>query len=168
MDFADSTLETVVQSIAKNMGVDITLDSIELEAEGYAKNSPASLQLKNPVSGRDGLELLLKPRGLTYKLDGGVIRVMSATVQEETLKPKVYYVSDLSTNEEELKKLQQLITATTDTSTWDEVGGPSTIQTFSKDKLVVLTINSVHKEIEQLLEMLRQKEEQLPAARPYE
>ncbi len=87
-------LSEAITFLQNYTGLNIVLDPKALGEEGLTSSSPVSLQVNNvPLKGV--LKLLLKPLGLTYKLEDEVILVTSPQADQSQTYPKTYYVGDL-------------------------------------------------------------------------
>jgi hypothetical protein len=72
---------------------------------------------------------------------------------------KAYQIADLvspKTTKQDFDKLIELITTTIQPNTWNDIGGPGSIQGFESNlSLVVHQTADVHQQIDRLLEQLR-------------
>ena len=75
-------------------GLNIVLDPKALGEEGLTSSSPVSLTV-NSVPLKSVLKLLLKPLGLTYKVEDEVVLITSPQADQTQTYPKTYYVGDL-------------------------------------------------------------------------
>ena len=87
-------LNEALKFISDYSGLNIVPDARGLADEGLAPNSPVSLTVNN-ISMRSALSLLLKPLGLTYKIENEVILITSPQANPTDTYVKTYYVGDL-------------------------------------------------------------------------
>src|SRR5262249_31256054 len=87
-------LSEVITFLQNYSGLNIVPDPKGLAEEGLSSSSPVSLQVNN-VSMKTALKLMLRPLGLTYKVEDEVILITSpqATVAETIT--QTYYVGAL-------------------------------------------------------------------------
>jgi hypothetical protein len=131
-------------------------------------STPVSLDLRQPISAKTVLQLLLEPLHLKYQIQDDVIRITS----EQATSPlftKTYNVSDLiglpmtmhSDKTAEVKTLDydeliSLIATTVAPESWSQAGGRGAIASFLTNKsLVVSNSRKVHDEVKDLLQQLR-------------
>ncbi len=87
-------LSEAITFLQNYTGLNIVLDPKALGEEGLTSSSPVSLNV-NQVSLKTVLKLLLKPLGLTYRLEDDVVLVTSPQADQSQTYPKTYYVGDL-------------------------------------------------------------------------
>jgi hypothetical protein len=87
-------LSGAVSSLQDYTGVNIVLDPKALREQGVTSSTPVSLTVKQ-VPLKSVLKLLLKPLGLTYKVEDHVVLITSPQVTDLTTYTKTYYVGDL-------------------------------------------------------------------------
>ena len=75
-------------------GLNIVLDPKALGEEGLTSSSPVSLT-STRFRLKSVLKLLLKPLGLTYRLEDEVVLITSPQADQSQTYPKTYYVGDL-------------------------------------------------------------------------
>jgi hypothetical protein len=112
------------------------------------------------------LKLLLDELKLDYSIRDEVLLVTTKVEAEDMLTVRVYPVFDLvvrplnaSTNRPSLgfQSLIDNIVAIIAPTTWDEVGGPGSIQPFTNSgALVIAQTTTVHEEIAAYLKALRE------------
>lgn len=175
--FDHVTLEQAIKSVAEQLDIDIVIDDEGLAEEGVVRTQKLSLELRNEVSAKVVLGLLLDSRRLSYrKTSGGVLQVTSEAIIDGALITQAYSVRDLlglplldqdgdekSVEPLDYPSLKNLITATIEPDMWDFIGGPCTVQSFAPNKsLVVSATTKIHDEIVQLFGELREAGKTLP------
>jgi general secretion pathway protein D len=93
--FNEQPLAEVLDTLSKMVGVNIHLDPQGLAAEGLTTDVPVSLTLTQPISLRSALDLLLKPKGLSYVVQSEVLLITSEQTRDRNTFANVYYVADL-------------------------------------------------------------------------
>ena len=166
VEFKDVPLETVIRLLAERADLDIVLDKQGLAAEGVKLDTSVTLQLRQQISVRNALRLILEQHNLVTGIHAGVLRVTSPNTVNPTF-VQTYRVRDLiglptrAPGQNEFSKLDyhsliELITDVVAPNTWDGVGGPGSIQPFeANDSVVISNTRDVHDQIETLLKELR-------------
>ena len=166
--FNEYPLDQAVQFIKERHGIEIQLDRRALEDAGLGSDTPITRVLKD-ISLRSALRLTLGEFDLTYVVRDGYLLITSKTEAENLLVSKVYPVSDLVSAKSDFQApsrgprrrdhhgaLTQLVSQTVAPDTWDDVGGPGSIEIFRNgESLVVSQTTEVHEEIAELLAALR-------------
>ncbi len=94
VNFHDTPLHEAISFLANYTGLNIVLDPKALADESVTSASPVTLQVSNlPL--KNVLRLMLKPLGLTYKLEEGVLEITSPQAAMASVYAKTYYVGDL-------------------------------------------------------------------------
>lgn len=170
LHFADQPLADVVEALAKQHKIPIQVDNKALTDSGLGSDTPVTAHIEG-VSLRSALRLVLDQLDLTYVVRNEVLFITSKTEAENMLIFKVYPVGDLvrSDNEfrspptpdaisgEDYHELTDLITSCVAPTTWDEVGGPGSIQEFCHSHALAFSQTAdVHVEVAALLAALRQ------------
>jgi general secretion pathway protein D len=93
--FDERPLGEVLDTLSKMVGVNIHLDPQGLAAEGITTDAPVSLILTQPISLRSALDLVLKPKGLSYVIQSEVLLITSEQTRDKNTFANVYYVADL-------------------------------------------------------------------------
>ncbi len=114
---------------------------------------------------RSALKLMLRELELTTVIQDGVLLITTPQEAETRLMTVIYPVSDLvyardpTTGEiwgGDYDALMELITSTTQPTTWDEVGGPGSVAPFPANSCIVVSqTQDVHEQIDDLLATLR-------------
>ena len=87
-------LSEAITFLQNYTGLNIVLDPKALNDEGLTSASPVSLTVNN-VQLKTALKLLLRPLGLTYKVEDEVLLITSPQARRPRCIPKTYYVGDL-------------------------------------------------------------------------
>ena len=87
-------LNEAIKFLSDYTGLNIVSDAKGLADEGLSLSSPVSLTVNN-IQIRSALNLLLKPLGLTYKIENEVIVITSPQANPMDTIVKTYYVGDL-------------------------------------------------------------------------
>ena len=108
---------------------------------------------------------------MTYIIKHEVLLITTPDKAQNELRTKVYPVSDLTmpapgrVSGEDYSSLIDVITTSTAPTTWDEVGGPASIQSLRKARsLVISQTDEVHEQILELLTALRKARDSQPPA----
>ncbi|MBW3599018.1 MAG: general secretion pathway protein GspD [Planctomycetes bacterium] len=93
--FNNQPLAEVMDILSAAVGVNFHLNQEGMRAEGITSDVPINLQLREPVSLRSALTLILEPLHLSYVIRNEVLEITSETVRRSDVAPKVYNVGDL-------------------------------------------------------------------------
>ena len=136
VDFVDAPLSEAIRKLAQRHRVHIELDTRATDFIGIKSDSPITLQLKN-VRLRSVLWHLAKGRQMAWFNAGEFIDFTSIEAAEYQLATVVYPVFDLlqwhrmeTASAEDYQRLVELVKRTTVPWSWDEVGGPGSIECF--------------------------------------
>lgn len=176
LDYMEKSLADVVQDLSEKHKINVRLRNRELEAIGLDAKTAVSIHV-NDISLRSALALMLDDLELTWAIRHEVLLITSKEEAESLLTTKVYDVKDLvyrDPTEEEKSSLVysalpdatfadfdgliQVITSTIEPDSWDEAGGPGSvdgIEYSDKAVLVFRQTEQVHQKVAALLEMLR-------------
>jgi type II secretory pathway component GspD/PulD (secretin) len=164
LDFHDVPLESVLDSLARQMKLPIHIDRRQIAGAGIDPTANVSIHVKE-VAPKAALSLLLHDLDLTWRDAGQAIII--ATHEDSARRPsiRIYPVYDLIPRQSELElryghdgldELIDAITTTIEPDSWDEVGGEGTIESVVPwPALVVAQTPAVHNEITDLLARLR-------------
>ena len=252
LEFIDRPLAEVMDQLAELTGVNIHLDPLGLGEEGVASDMPVTIKLRQEITLKSALNLILQPLNLSYVVTDEVLKITSEQLRDGEVYTITYNVADLvipirnfmpgsqfgmqsainhahagalaarggmNTNpfgmatptvmaqntaagelnnhilgnvpgpfvglggggppvsgtpqpigmgpggmgggaQADFDSLIQLITATIQPESWDEVGGPGSVQPFETNlSLVVSQTQEVHEQIVDLLEQLRRMQD---------
>ena len=87
-------LSEAITFLQNYTGLNIVLDPKALNDEGLTSAAPVSLTVNN-VQVKTALKLLLRPLGLTYRVEDEVLLITSPSASTAQMHPKTYYVGDL-------------------------------------------------------------------------
>ncbi len=94
MDFVDTPLKDVIDSLKTRHGIEIQLDTKALTDAGVTGDTPITKSIKG-ISLRSALRLLLAEKDLAYIIDHEVLLITTADVAKTKTVTKVYPVADL-------------------------------------------------------------------------
>ncbi len=97
VNFKDATLRDVAKQLADTSQVNIYLDEEGLKTEGVTSDETVSLTLRNPVSLRSVLNLILSPLQLGFVIQDEVLRITSEQERRAEVVHHTYHVADLIT-----------------------------------------------------------------------
>lgn len=140
---------------------EVQLDGKSVSEKSIDPTDRIAMNVKG-VRLQTALELALRSLGLTWTIYDDVLLITSPEEAQELLVVKVYDVNDLIWSRDaygdEIGSLIELITSSIDPATWDEVGGPASIQEFPSANgraLVIGQTPQAHERISSLLAALR-------------
>ncbi|MCC6125845.1 MAG: hypothetical protein IT426_12835 [Pirellulales bacterium] len=160
--FAKTPLAEVVQKLREELKIPILLYRQSLEELGVSADTPVTFEIGG-ITAKSALSLILCELGLTTMIRDEVLLITSPDVADTNLYALPYDVTDLVLGEDGIEdvmfdELIELITKTVKPTTWDEVGGPGSIQPFESVgiiSIVVAQTDEVHEELVDLLADLR-------------
>ncbi len=94
VNMQNQTLEEAITYLQNYTGLNIQLDPRALQEEGLSKDAKVDVRLTG-VKLQTVLKLMLRPLGLTYKVEDDVLLVTSPSANQESLYTKTYSVADL-------------------------------------------------------------------------
>ena len=166
MEFVESPLRDVISELARQFSVPMHLAVKPLEDAGVNPDTPVTAKLSDlPLDSL--LRLLLTDLELGYTIRHNVIVITTLEDLESNLDTRIYPVLDLVTQrrpdlkqpklaEVDYEPLVELVTTTIAPDTWDEVGGPGTVDVLDNaGAMVVSQTRDVHRDVEKLLATLR-------------
>jgi len=158
-DFRNAPLVEVMVFIQKQHGVNISLDGQALKQIGLTAKEPVNVSL-NGIKLKSALDIILKPLGLDYVIDGEVLKVTTIEEANRTLNVKLYPVADLCNSPEEFQALENVIRNTCLPPQARQSLAHSMTSSISTvpqcQALVVNETDRVHLKISELLSQLRQ------------
>jgi hypothetical protein len=173
MMFNDATLVEVRAFLQAN-GIPTHIDRRALDDVGIGIDMPLTFRYRS-IRLRDGLHLLLREFDLTWSIRNGTLIITTPEEAESRLITKVYDVRNLvelvpapywqgglgnSTSmvyRYDFDALIDTITATVAPSSWNRVGGPSSIGPYYTRRMRVIVVSQtyhIHREIDALLQEL--------------
>ena len=167
LDFQEVPLEQVAAFLREQGNVNISLDRKALDAMDMGPNTPVTFKASG-ITLRSVLTLLLRDVDLAWTLRDKTLEITSYEALEKRIPPRVYPVSDLTSNS---AGLASLIASLLDPESWDVVGGPASIvadRAQGKEALVVSQTEQTHRQVASFLAVLRdvarQPADKLPVA----
>lgn len=164
-EFARVPLLDALNWLAERRQVQLSIDYEALRDEGFDFETRVTCSAKG-LSCKAALELLLDERKLTYVIRHEVLLITTKTEAENILITKVYPVFDLvasppngsaNRTEFDFNSLIENITTAIEPTSWDEVGGPGAIQSFTNSAALVISQRpGVHDEIAEYLKAHRE------------
>ena len=97
MKYQDRPLAEVMDTLSEIAGINIHLDPRGLSQEGVSSDTPVTLNLKNELSLKSALNLILTPLHLSYVIKDEVLKITSEQLRDGEIYPLTYYVADLVT-----------------------------------------------------------------------
>lgn len=166
MEFVETPLRDVVSRLSQQFSVPMLLAPKALEDAGIRLDAPITKKLSDlPFDSL--LRLLLTDLELGFTIRHNVIVITTPEDIESNLDTRIYPVLDLVTQrrpdakqptlaEVDYEPLIELITRTIAVDTWDEVGGPGSVEALDNaGALVISQPRDIHREVEKLLATLR-------------
>jgi hypothetical protein len=154
VSFSETPLSDALDFLRDFHQINILLDQTALQDEGIDPGTLISLQVSG-VTLRSALKLMLEPYALAVMVDSEVLKVTTRTRAREKVITRIYPVSDLADQSDDLEALQDAIRAATD-GPWNEKGQPGAMSLVPRSKSIVVRHNAaVHDDIVELLSNLR-------------
>jgi uncharacterized protein YfaS (alpha-2-macroglobulin family)/TolA-binding protein len=163
LEFIETPLHDVVSFLKDYHGIEIQIDRKALDDVGIGSDTPITRDLKG-ITLRSALQLMLRDLDLTYVIQDEVLLITTPEQAETRQETVVYPVGDLvaayrdasGQTSRDFDSLIELITTTIQPTTWDEVGGPGSIDVFENGQALVLTqTGEVHNQLAAFLATLR-------------
>ncbi len=176
LSYVEKPLNEVIDDIGEAYQINVRVDARALDTVGLVPDTPITLEIKN-VSLKSALGLMLDELELTWIIKHETLMITTQEEANANLITRVYDVKDLVLVEGEdepllvvgpfgyyngssadFGSLIQIITSTIEPESWDEVGGPGSIDSYEyqgKCVLVFAQTEAIHEQIEQLLATLR-------------
>jgi hypothetical protein len=153
-DWSEKPLGAGVDQLSAILGLPVTFDMDALEVLGVRLDDPVSVNLRQASVG-EILEAILARRGLIYVVADGLVLVTSPESRRTQPHAVRYTVSDLAGTEKAgLEDLARRLRKLVDPESWQEAGGPGTIEIADGAWRVVQT-DPVHYRILTFCEKLR-------------
>ena len=89
------TLAEAVDQLSRQAGVNIVFDDLALAGENIQKDHLIDIPIREPISLRSALEVILNSAGLVFVVENEVIKVTSRDASQSKLETKTYYIGDL-------------------------------------------------------------------------
>ncbi len=95
VNFNQSPLSVVVDTLGRMAGINVHLDRRGLVAEGVTSDTPVTIALSQPVSLQSALNLILEELRLSYVIRNEVLLITSEQTRDTDVYQEVYNVADL-------------------------------------------------------------------------
>jgi hypothetical protein len=156
LDFVDTPLGDVVQSLSADYRIPIQLDKSALDEVGVGPDQHVSITIHD-ISLRSAMRLMLHSLQLTYLIRDEVLIVTTPDAAEKDLAVCAYNVSGmLGAQGSDLESVAEMIRSCVSADTWAKNGGgQAEIRTIKPDLLVISQTSAVHEEIRDLLSAIR-------------
>ncbi len=154
VNFEDTPLEAAIDQLAELADIDIRLDVPALRAANVREREPIRLKLAQRKLATV-LQAVVLDLELTWIMRDGVLWITTPDEAESFAKTAVYDVRDLCRDNNESDALINAILSQTAPASWDEVGGPGTIDSPKPGTLVISHEERIHDEVLSLLETYR-------------
>ena len=89
------TLAEAIDQLSTQAGVNIVFDDLALATENVRKDQLVDMPIRNPISLRSALQLIIQSAGLVFVVENESIKITSADSQQTKLKTETYYIGDL-------------------------------------------------------------------------
>jgi|CXWL01.1.fsa_nt_gi hypothetical protein len=159
--FEDVPLSDFCDLIHEKLGIDVVLDAKALNDFAIDPSTPITRSIRG-ISNRSFLRLTLRELNLTYTVQLGALWITTPEKAEALLTTKVYPVGDLLGRDTNLgesrpdyQTLLQAITRNIAPDSWDDVGGPGSLEGIY-DALVVRHSSDVHEQVTEFLTAYRE------------
>lgn len=156
--FHDAPLRQVLEDVRILTGLNVAVDSRNLEAEGYHLETPVTLKLRD-VPTKNVLNLALRQVGLTHVVQDEVVLVTTKSAAPGQLIAKTYSVADLVMPRKKGSPAESLIhlLQTVAPQSWKDHGGRGSMEYHPLGmSLVVHQTADVHEQIAATLAALRE------------
>lgn len=164
IDFAETALQDAMADISRQFQIPIVLAKRKLEEASVSPDTPITMHLDG-LTLESILRLVLRDLELEFTIRDEVLLITTAEDLESQLETRTYPVLDLVFSRSAGSKvfvgadydsLIELITTTIRPDSWDDVGGPGSVdQLDNAGCLVISQTLSVHRQVERLLLSLR-------------
>lgn len=156
IEVKDKPFPAVLQSLAKDVGINIVIDGPALAEESIATDTLVSLQLSK-VPLRQVLAEMLHPLKLGFIYQGTVLKVTTSVNSRNLMTIRGYDVREITgPTETEVEELTDLIQEVISPETWAQNGGSGTIRYVNNFRMVLVRqVEAEHEEILNLLNELR-------------
>jgi hypothetical protein len=156
-DTAGLPMDEFFRRLADEYEIPIVLDRRKLAEAGVLADTPVEIRLRGAPL-RSALRLVLNDLELTYLVRDDALVITTPEEAESCLTTVVYPVHDLVLTKDGLDSdpLVELVTSTVSASSWDEVGGPGSLQVVAGGWMIVSHYDEVHTQLRSLLTLARQ------------
>ncbi len=160
LTFAETPLRDVAAQLRQRTQTNVLIDRKALDDVGVSDDLPLSGEFQT-ISLRSALNLLLRSVDLAWNVADGALVITTPEAAEARLMMRVYPVGELTTGpqagpgQEAMDSLISVITLMIWPESWDEVGGPASIERYG-EMLFISQVEAAHQEIAALLNALRE------------
>jgi hypothetical protein len=151
LQFDETPLQDVMDFFREHHGIEIQLDHKAMEDAAVGSDTPVTLHVKGTTL-RSALRLLLDGLDLTFDVRNDVLQITTKDKADAMLYTRVYPVDDL-VELQDYDSLADTITDIVAPQTWDEVGGPGSIDAVKRARSLV--VSQTHETHEKILDLLR-------------
>lgn len=166
LKFADTPLAEVADYLRQATGVNVLIDVRALEDVGIGEDSPITQDIQGNTLAA-GLSLLLREMDLAWAIRDEALIITTPEEAESDLAVRIYPVPDLvQMLEADLLELDEeysdydtlidIITCMVRPTSWEEVGGPSSVEAVGFGCLAISQTIDVFEEIDGFVEGYRQ------------
>lgn len=175
LEFEQAPLAQVMEAFASAVNVNVVLDEPGLNEEGVTSKTPVTVKQKD-LPAETALRHILHPLGLSYSLQGEVVRITSRRRSDGDPVAIVYPVGDLIGDSDgpksskpgdhvrndfgQMRELSERIQSCVWPESWEDRSRWGSISLHpTTGSLVVRQVPPVHEEVVRLLASLREQEE---------
>ena len=154
--FIQEPLQEVASRMSQQLDLPIIIDERSLDEIGLPIDEPMSADF-GTLPAYDLFSLLLQRYDITLTVRHKVVVITTMEAAEDSLLTRIYWLEGMGINGD-FDSLMSMIEATIAPDLWEALGGSSTMvpASGSRPGLVVSTTYEMHREIEQLLQTLRE------------
>ncbi|MCH7726559.1 MAG: hypothetical protein IH991_08790 [Planctomycetes bacterium] len=151
----DRRLSDVVQQLGKPAGITVLIDNRALDSVGLDADKVKITRHLEGISLRSTLNLILRELELTWTIRDGALVVTTYEEVEAQMRTEIINVADIiEALHGDYDTLVEVITTSVEPESWDEVGGPGSVEPY-RGTLIVSQTQEVLEVIKSLLETLR-------------
>lgn len=132
VDFTDVPLSEALSVLSDSVNIDIHLDRVRLEEAGLSSDVPVTITLKNKVSLRSALNLILKPFQLKYVVEDEVLKVTTGPLPEPTYTYVGSNKSSSNSNSNESQNATASTSASSSSSASSDSDAPASLSVWKK------------------------------------
>jgi hypothetical protein len=154
--FKEMPLDEVAKFLSDHYDVPVLLDRWKLEEAAIAPEVPITCTLRE-ISLRSILTIMLDEWELTFIIRDGVVKITTPEDAESQSFTIVYDVRELMGGPDDFDALDELIDTITSVASprsWDEVGGPGSLQKLGNGLLILSQTADVHLQVANFLTAL--------------
>ncbi|WP_197455866.1 RNA polymerase sigma factor [Stieleria neptunia] len=154
--FVETPLAEAVSQLSQTLDLPIVIDKRSLEDIGIDADVPVDADVY-PLSGYDLISLILRQHDLVLTAKDNLLTVVADDIDSRYLLGRVYWLEGIGIGGD-FDSLMDLMETTINPDTWEAMGGASTMSPAPGNRpgLVVSTTYQTHRQIEQLLQTLRE------------